>query len=206
MDTSCDDRKVSLRAELRQMLQGIGPADHARRSSEACARFIGTAEFKQARAVMIFLPLRYEIDAQPVALAAWQDDKIVCVPLVSHEQKHMLPVRITSLARSQMSEDHLGLMTPRRAEPLPIEMLDLVVVPGLGFDATGRRIGRGGGFYDRFLAQKSFRGTTCGLAFEEQVIGEIPCREHDMPCDLIVTDRRVLRPGKRTAATGPVQP
>lgn len=190
MADACE--KKSLRARLRQQLMTFDPADVHHRSSLAARRLADTLVFAEASAIMIFLPLRYEIDARPVALRAWQDQKIVTVPYVSYQQKHMLPMIINTLDEP-MEPDQYGVRVPRRQEPLPIEMIDLVVVPGLGFDARGHRIGRGGGFYDRFLAQPGFSGVTCGFALDEQVIESVPVHAHDVALDMVVTDRRTLR-------------
>jgi len=73
------------------------------------------------------------------------------------------------------------------------EFIDLVVVPGLGFSASGYRIGRGMGFYDRFLAQPEFLGVSCGLGFEEQIVEQLPVLDHDMPLSMLTTDRGIRR-------------
>lgn len=184
--------KRSLRTELRGRLTAVS-AERLRAGSKAAAeRLAATEEFRAARAIMIFLPLRYEIDARALALRAWQEDKTVTVPLVGNGQRHMIPLIVRSL-EEPMDADHYGVSTPRAGEPFPIEMLDLVVVPGLGFDREGGRIGRGGGFYDRFLAQPYFRATTCGLAIAEQVVGRVPTEPHDVPLDMLVTDTHLFR-------------
>ena len=72
-------------------------------------------------------------------------------------------------------------------------MIDLVIVPGMGFTAGGLRIGRGLGFYDRFLAQSQFIGRSCGLAFESQVLSDLPVLDHDMPLSMLVTEQGVRR-------------
>ena len=184
--------KHALRSELRQRLAGIDASRLADASRRACERLAVTEEFRRASAIMLFLPLRYEIDARALALRAWQDGKTVAVPLVGHLQRHMLPVIVRSL-EEPMDADQYGVQTPRGCEPFPIDMLDLVVVPGLGFDRQGRRIGRGGGFYDRFLAQQALRATTCGLAVAEQIVARIPAADHDVPLDMLATDMEVLR-------------
>jgi len=184
--------KKALRTELRERLRSFDRAVMSERSTQAAERLAETPEFRRAEAVMIFLPLRDEIDARPVALRAWQSAKVVTVPLVSHAQKHMIPLVIRSLD-DPMDVDAFGLRAPMSGEPYPVELIDLVVVPGLGFDLTGHRLGRGGGFYDRFLAQPGFAGDTCGLAFDEQVVDQVPAVEHDWPVDMLVTDRRVVR-------------
>lgn len=196
MDGACDDRKLALRGLLRQKLMQMDAGELARRSQLAAERVTATREFRAATAVMLFLPLKYEIDARPIALKAWQAFKTVTVPLVGYEQKHMLPVVIRSLEEPLVA-DRYGVATPRSAEPFPVEMIDLVVVPGLGFDREGRRIGRGSGFYDRFLSQARFAGKTCGLALAEQVVDEVPCAGHDVRLDMLVTDGEVMRFAQR---------
>jgi len=75
----------------------------------------------------------------------------------------------------------------------PADFIDFVVVPGLGFSEKGYRIGRGMGFYDRFLAQPEFIGTSCGLAFDDQIVPELPVLDHDIPLSMLVTDRGIRR-------------
>lgn len=184
--------KRALRVELRGRLARIEADRLAMASRAACERVAATDEFRRASAVMIFLPLRYEIDARVLALRAWQEGKTVTVPLVGHAQKHMIPVTVRSL-EEPMDADQYGVQTPCNCQPFPVELLDLVVVPGLGFDRGGRRIGRGGGFYDRFLAQSSLRATTCGLAITEQMVARIPAEPHDVPLDMLATDTDLFR-------------
>jgi 5-formyltetrahydrofolate cyclo-ligase len=86
-----------------------------------------------------------------------------------------------------------GVREPISGNPIPVDFIDLVVVPGLGFTATGHRIGRGMGFYDRFLAQPEFLGVSCGLGFEEQVIEQLPLLDHDMPLGMLATDGGIRR-------------
>jgi 5-formyltetrahydrofolate cyclo-ligase len=186
------ERKKRLRRELRQWLRDLSPQQAHARSLAAAQRLVETEAFTQATAVMLYLPLIGEVDTRPIALRAWQADKTVTVPLVSHEQKHMIPVTLRSF-EEPMTLDHLGVRSPRTGEPMPISMIDLVIVPGLGFDRNGRRLGRGAGFFDRFLARPEFGGVVCGLAFDEQVVDELPADIHDVSMHMIVTDRQVLR-------------
>ena len=91
---------------------------------------------------------------------------------------------------------------PIAGKPIPLDLIDLVIVPGLGFTGTGFRIGRGMGFYDRFLAQPDFVGRSCGLAFEEQLIDNLPVLDHDVPLHMLVTDRGIRRFASKAVETG----
>src|SRR4029077_3272570 len=109
------------------------------------------------------------------------------------DQRRMLPVEITSLTNNIVATTVPGVREPLSGNPIPVDFIDFVIVPGLGFTSHGQRIGRGMGFYDRFLAQPEFIGLSCGLAFEEQILPALPVLDHDMPLSMLVTDRAIRR-------------
>lgn len=141
---------------------------------------------------MVFLSLPDEIDTTPVVLRAWQARKRVLAPKVSWNQRRMLPIEIRSLT-DDLTLSSMGMREPVAGIPFPASMLDLVIVPGLGFDEYGNRLGRGRGFYDRFLAHPEFTGVSCALALSNQVVPQIPVGPLDRPVDILVTDAEVRR-------------
>jgi 5-formyltetrahydrofolate cyclo-ligase len=185
--------KSIVRRQLRELLASL-PADQRHRLSvAACSLLSSTPEFQNARCVMLFLSTPHEVDTAPLALKAWQAGKTVVVPKVSWDQRRMLPIEISGLQDAAFTTTGPGIREPIGGMPIPISMIDLVVVPGLGFTEQGYRIGRGMGFYDRFLAQNDFLGIACGLAFDQQVLPEIPLLDHDVPLGMLVTDRGIRR-------------
>jgi 5-formyltetrahydrofolate cyclo-ligase len=163
-----------------------------RQSLAACSLLARSPEFHAARVVMLYLSTHDEIDTAPLALRCWQENKTVVVPKVSWDQRRMMPVEITSL-QAGMTTTGPNIREPISGKPIPIDLIDLVVVPGVGFSPTGFRIGRGMGFYDRFLAQPEFIGLSCGMAFHEQIIDDVPVLDHDMPLSMLVTDQEIAR-------------
>jgi len=184
--------KSEIRKALRARLALLSEAQRHQKSAAACGHLIRTPEFKAARTVMLYLSTPTEVETAPLALRCWQEGKTVVVPKVSWDQRRMLPVEITTL-QTGMTTTGPGIKEPIAGKPIPTEYIDLVVVPGLGFTPTGHRIGRGMGFYDRFLAQGDFMGLSCGLAFQEQIIDSLPILAHDMPLGMLVTDQSVRR-------------
>ncbi len=184
--------KPAVRRRLRQMLADMNEQERRDKSRAAAHFLIQTDEFQAARVVMLYLSTPTELDTSSVALAAWQDEKTVLVPKVSWDQRRMLPVEITSL-QTGLALSAPGVREPISGQPMPVNMIDLVIVPGLGFTPTGHRIGRGMGFYDRFLAQRDFIGLSCGLAFEEQIVESLPMLDHDIPLGMLVTDKGIRR-------------
>ena len=184
--------KKHFRGRQRKVLADMPAEQVELQSAQACRLLVEQPEYQQAEIMMVYLPLATEVDPTPLALRAWQDRKRVLAPRVSWEQRRMIPVTIQSLTRD-VAVTGLGLREPVAGTPFPISLIDLVIVPGLGFDAYGNRLGRGRGFYDRFLASPDFEGTACGLAFEQQFLPELPVGPLDRAVDLLVTDTTVRR-------------
>jgi 5-formyltetrahydrofolate cyclo-ligase len=184
--------KKELRQQLRQEVGELSVEAIADKSHKACALLFEQSEFKKAETVMVFLSLPGEMDTSPIVLRCWQERKRVLAPKVSWNQRRMLPVEIRSLTEDLMVTG-MGIREPISGIPFPISLLDMVIVPGMGFDGKGNRLGRGRGFYDRFLAHPEFKGIACGLAFEQQVLDDIPTGPLDRGIDMLVTDARVRR-------------
>jgi 5-formyltetrahydrofolate cyclo-ligase len=184
--------KSVIRRQLREMLGAMSESDRHTKSLAACGLITSSPEFAAARVVMLYLSTATEVDTAPLALRAWQAGKTVVVPKVSWDQRRMLPVEISSLTTG-MTQTGPGIREPIAGNPMPADTIDLVIVPGLGFTNTGYRIGRGMGFYDRFLAQTEFLGLSCGLAFGEQVVEDLPVLDHDIPLSMLATDKGLRR-------------
>ncbi|HSW44601.1 MAG TPA: 5-formyltetrahydrofolate cyclo-ligase [Phycisphaerae bacterium] len=187
--------KKELRQQLRNLLGKVSPQELHDCSIRACARLAETREYQQAEIIMVFLSLPTEIDTTPLVMRAWRDRKRVLAPKVSWEQRRMLPIEICSLSDDVLAESPLGIREPVEGAPFPVVNIDLILVPGLGYDEHGNRIGRGRGFYDRFLAHRDRKGVSCGFILEKQVLAEVPIGEHDMQVDMLVTDAAVRRFG-----------
>jgi 5-formyltetrahydrofolate cyclo-ligase len=184
--------KTSLRKDLRRRLAEIAPEACAARSERACRRLAGLDIFRRARTVMIFCSMHGEIDTTTLAEAAWADAKTVLAPKVARRGRWMIPVRCDSLSEG-VAPGVFGIREPLGHEAWPLDEIDLVVAPALAYDRRGHRLGRGGGYYDRFLASPELHAETCGLAFAEQIVDRLPAEAHDRPVQVVVTDREVLR-------------
>lgn len=184
--------KTAIRRELRQKLAELSSSEVHRKSLAACALVAATPEFQSASVVMLYLATPLEVDASQLALKAWTAGKTVVVPKVSWDQKRMLPIEINSLT-SGLTTGQFGIREPAAGSPIPLNLIDFAIVPGLGFTQDGHRIGRGMGFYDRFLGQKEFLGVSCGLAFEEQIVPHLPMLDHDIPVAMLATDQSIRR-------------
>jgi 5-formyltetrahydrofolate cyclo-ligase len=184
--------KPAIRRQLHEKLAAMTDADRQAKSLMAAGFMAASPEFAAARVVMLYLSSPQEMDTAPLALRCWQSGKTVVVPKVSWDQRRMLPVEITTL-QANITTSRPGVREPVGGRPMPVNLIDLVIVPGLGFSNDGHRIGRGMGFYDRFLAQANFIGVSCGMGFEEQIVAALPVLDHDVPLSMLCTDRGIRR-------------
>lgn len=184
--------KKELRARLRSLLHSLTPEEINERSNQAAQRLFETPEYRRAEIIMVYLSLPHEAETDDIVLQAWQDRKKVVAPRVSWESRQMVPVEIRDL-NEDVTEREFGIREPIHGLPIPISLVELVIVPGLGFDPYGNRLGRGRGFYDRFLGKPEFKGTACGFALECQFVDNIAASAHDVKMKMLVTDQAVRR-------------
>ena len=188
--------KNELREQMKQKLSAIATEHAKEKSRAACSALISLKEFRNAEVVMLYMPIAGELDTTVAMTAAWRRNKTVVVPKVDFNRRTINAVRCRSLDE-QFDIDKYGIRTPRGDPDVhrdwPVEQIDLVVTPALAFDRRGHRLGRGGGYYDRFLAETALRAVACGLAFSEQLLDKLPAYGNDLPVDILVTDREVIR-------------
>ena len=181
--------KRELRSRMRQV-RGVLPASAAAaRSSAATERALALPELQGARVLVGFSAIHKELDPAALLAAARAQGKRVGLPRVVGELLELHEVS----APEELVEGTFGVLEPPASAPRiePTEV-DLVLVPALAFDARGHRIGYGRGFYDRLLPQLT-RAFRVGLAYDFQLLAELPDDPHDVPMQCVVTDKRSLR-------------
>ncbi len=179
--------KEALRTRVRSELKKMTPADRAGASSKLRALLEAQPLWKQARSILFFAPLPEEVDVWPLFSDALAAGKVVALPRFDAETKTYIACGVRDIA-ADLASGRFGIREPVES-CAPIKgPLDLILVPGVAFDLKGGRVGRGAGYYDRLLA--AFAGPRCGVAFDEQIAEEIPCEDHDLAINYIVTPTR----------------
>ena len=184
--------KETIRRELRQNLAAMRDGLRQELSARACEVLLSLPEYRRAATVMAYIPLPDELDISPATRAAWGQGKVVVMPRIIWAQHELRPIVTHNLEEDLMASRH-GLREPAGSEELSLSKIDLAIVPAVGFDRRGHRMGRGGGFYDRFLARPELRASTVGITFEKQILKELPVLSHDRRVQMIVTDNGVHR-------------
>lgn len=178
MDPAPAPAKAELRPRMRAALRSMDSADRAEQASAIRAALRSWPAWAQAPCVMGFLPLAGEVDLRPLLQQAIDRGATVCVPVAALDGS-LVPARLASLDPSALQQDAMGVSVPRRVDPVAPETLTVVLVPGMAFDTAGRRLGRGGGFYDRFLTRLPAGVHSVGVGFPCQLVPAVPTDPHD---------------------------
>jgi len=185
-------QKRSLRDELTARRKAMTPDLIDGRGLKVQSRFLASPYYHKARTVALYAPIRGEVPTRDILIAALQDEKIVCYPL-SHVHGRILSFRAIK-SEAELEPGRLGVREPSNSSDLiPVDQIDLFVVPGLGFSPEGKRLGRGGGYYDATLRAASARSRRVGLAFSDQIVQVLPTNGEDVDMDLVVTENESLR-------------
>jgi 5-formyltetrahydrofolate cyclo-ligase len=187
--------KQQLRARMRALRAAHPEKARAERSARVVERVTLLPEFQAARGVALFASLRDggEVDMAPLDRAARAADKRVYYPTIERRGDREHTALAETFDSSELAARGRRFAEPpegaRRAERGDI---DLVVVPALAVAATGHRLGYGGGFYDALLPDFCPPAITVAVAFDFQLLAELPIEPHDVACAVVVTDARTL--------------
>ncbi len=143
--------------------------------------------FKKSRAIMFFVSINSEVHTHEM-IKKTLGSKTVIVPKVLHHE--IEPSMIIDFDNLIPSEKY-GILEPIDVMKIAYKNIDLILVPGIAFDKEGNRIGYGFGYYDKFLARVP-KAIKIGLCFDLQIVDKIPKEEHDVPVDIIITEKRVI--------------
>lgn len=177
--------KSELRKVLKERRRAIEKSERLKKSTMICKSVTESHIFKESDVVMIYLSFSDEVDTEEIITTAFREGKKVIVPVVDGD------VMFASVlnSREQLKKGAFGISEPVIKEEWTGKV-DLCIIPGLGFDRKGGRIGFGRGYYDKFLSK-----TPCkriGLAFSEQIAEDVFGEEHDISMDIIVTEEEMF--------------
>lgn len=197
VDEQIEEAKAALRIRALAQRAAIGPVAKADAAHAAAMHFFEGVTLAPTDIVALYWPIREELDCRPLLTRLVDGMQPVCLPVVMGDEVP-LEMRLWEQG-APLYPSGFGTLAP--SEVAPRVEPDVVVMPLLGFDARGTRLGYGGGYYDRTLAGMHKRPRLVGLAFSGQELPEVPREPHDWPLDMIVTELglRVFSPTKASA-------
>ncbi|KAG8229409.1 hypothetical protein J437_LFUL000930 [Ladona fulva] len=187
--------KTALRLEIKKKIQLMNSDQKVNQSKLVTEKVINSQYFKESNRISIYISRSDEVQTFDLLRKIFDLGKLCFVPRYSTESNHMDMVRLYSIEEvNNFSKTKWNITQPdeedERENALSTGGLDLIFVPGMAFSKAGKRLGRGKGFYDKFLkeciASQRVPATTVGLAFDEQIFQDIPTDLHDFKLDIIV--------------------
>ncbi|MFH1133807.1 MAG: 5-formyltetrahydrofolate cyclo-ligase [Nanoarchaeota archaeon] len=175
--------KYELRAKLLGIRDSMPDKERAEKSRQITERLKALTLFQEAKSILLYYSIQSEVNTREL-IAELAGKKLVYLPFT---KQHVLGwAKVTSI--KDLKPGAFNIPEPRQDQAPPP---DLVVLPGVGFDTTGNRLGRGKGFYDRTLS--SIKAPTIALAFDCQIIDHVPHNRRDIPIDIVITETRLIR-------------
>ena len=166
---------------MRQLNRALDSRQRLRASAAIFSAVERLPEFPAARTVAVFAALPAE-PATDEVLARWASTRRVVLPRVEGDAMRFYACRPDALVFGAF-----GILEPQGERPCPAGEIDLVVCPGVAFTADGRRLGRGRGYYDRYLGDPAFRGFRVGVCYAHQLVDDLPVEPHDVRMDRVIT-------------------
>lgn len=188
MNQQLSHRKAAMRQDMKRLRDALTEQQRQEYSRAICERLLQLAPLQAARSVFCFISHGTEIDTHPLLDQWLMDGKTVTAPRITRDQGMIaVPFR----GWDDLAPGQLGILTPNATQPYP-DAIDVCVTPGLAFTATGKRLGYGRGYYDRWFAGHAV-AHRIAVAFECQVVDDLPTDVNDVPVTLLVTERRLVR-------------
>ncbi len=189
--------KEKLRKNMKE-LRGAMTSEEVRQKSAMIAKNLKLVDdYREARAVLFYWAKGNEVQTDRVIAEADRVGKRILLPITDMKKRTLGFSEVAEYPKG-LTEGAFGIMQPRKKMPFPEEEIDAVIVPGLAFSKDGYRLGYGLGFYDKLLGrlQKDrINIRRIGLAYDFQVVEKMETKKHDQRMDMIVTEKRTIRPG-----------
>jgi len=182
--------KNKLRKELLEKREKLSKEEVAEKSKQIKERLFELREFKKASTVLFYVSYDNEVNTHEMIKECISTGKNIAVPITNKKDRSL---ELSKLEKwDDLTSGSYGILEPKKEKIKEIEIneIDLIIVPGVGFDKNGNRIGHGKGYYDKLL--KNSKASSIALAFEFQILERIPAEKRDVPIDKIITEKRVI--------------
>lgn len=187
--------KADIRRELVYRRRALSPEQVRDLSRGIIDRLLTLAVWSAARRVLLYLPINNEVDTGPLLRMIWERGKTAMLPCCRPNEPGVMDF-FEVRHEGQLKPGYCSIPEPDRSCCTLVQpcIPDLAVIPGVGFDRSGYRLGYGGGYYDRFLADRvSGQTLVAGLGYDLQIVDALPRDPWDMPMDLIITEKEIIR-------------
>jgi 5-formyltetrahydrofolate cyclo-ligase len=185
--------KARIRSEIMTALDSLSENEYESRAQRIETRLFDFANFHEAKILLMFIDRPYDMSTEGIIRQCRKMQKIVVLPAFDPQKFRTRLFKVDSIDRDL----HIGPRgclepNPSRCKEVPLECLDIAIIPGLAFDEKGSRLGYGEGYYDRLIPRLPSTTRKVAVAFESKVLLHVPMESHDRHVDIVVTEERTI--------------
>jgi 5-formyltetrahydrofolate cyclo-ligase len=187
------ERKREIRSSVAKSLESLSKKELAEKIKRVEDRLFEFANFMEAKVPLLYTAYSSEVPSHGILRRCFTYKKIVVLPSFDKEKRRMKFMKIDNL-ETDLKPGPRGNFepNPEKCKVVPIERIDIAIVPGIAFDEKGARLGIGEGYYDRLIPKLPGTSRKVALALEFQIVPQVPMQSHDKHVDIIITDERII--------------
>ena len=181
------DEKKALRKEILAGLKSQAPGERKEKNTIIKNKVFSLPEFRKAKNIMCYISLDTEVDTREIIKDSLKQGKRIFAPVIKGDNLGLAEVKCMD---SDLERGPTGVLQPENEanSSFRARSIEIVIVPGIAFDRNGARLGRGKGYFDRFLSKLPNTVKTIALGFDFQIKKSIPVSSRDIPVDLVITN------------------
>lgn len=187
------EKKRELVNDIIEQIESLTEEERSAKQKAVEDRLFDFANFIESKITLLYLPRRCEVDTLRIIEKSLKKGKKIVLPLVDRHNNKTTLYKVENIKDDlRMGSNDVLEPDPERCKAVPPEHIDIAIVPGLAFDEKGGRIGIEDNFYDKFIARLPVTTRKVAIAFENQVISQVPADSRSKYIDIIVTDKRTI--------------
>jgi len=185
--------KSQIREEIAEKFATLSANEIAEKTKAIENRLFDFANFLESKITLLYVNNKHEVLTENILKRAYSYNKIVVLPVYNTENFEMELKKVDNLEKD-LNPGPRDILQPdeSRCKVVPIDKIDIAIIPAVALDEKGGRIGSGKGYYDRLIPRLAITTRKVALAFEEQIIPQVPIESHDKHVDIIITENRVI--------------
>ena len=181
------DKKASIRRKMKIIRNNLSKKEQLKKSDLILDNLFSLAELEKAQTIFTYLSFGNEVDTEKINKKLLEQNKTICVPKIIN--KNIQPIIISDFGN--LVKNGYGYLEPVYDYPIT-DHVNLCITPGLAFNKSGKRLGYGGGYYDRYFSSHS-KILKIALAFEVQILTTLPTTDQDQLIDIIITEKEIIK-------------
>ena len=187
------EKKSEIRANIAKILNSLSEDDLSEKTKNIENRLFDFANFLESKVVLLYVNRSNEVNTSRIIKRTYKQNKIVVLPSFDTDKFEMTMYKVDN-PDTDLTLGWRGILEPdpSRCKHIPIDFIDIAIIPGLAFDEKGGRIGSGEGYYDRLIPKLPITTRKVSLSLESQVIQQVPMENNDRHVDIIITEDRIV--------------